>query len=203
MLHPDYALVDSRFGDVQIVSNLTITQATSHPAVDGTKNPDLFPKYLHNFTHQSMSLDTHAIWSKQLTTSEVLSCSAVSYWLIGIRKEELDAEGAPLFVEHLRNAQWKLGDNPRPTVVFHVMGLKAWRHRRLRWGDEYAHFIYIDAFAAEAAVDLGISLHRLEEVEQPTGAEPAQVIKLPTSYWHYVGSSGDGSALRSGSMNVK
>lgn len=114
----------------------------------------------------------------------MLSSGAVSYWLIGIRREEMDAEGAPLFVEHLHNAPWKLGDNPRPSVVFHVTGAKASRHRQLRGGDEYAHFFYIDAFAAQAAAGLGMNLHVLEEVEQPTGAEPAQVVKLPTSYWH-------------------
>jgi hypothetical protein len=114
----------------------------------------------------------------------VLSSGAVSYWLIGIRKEELDARGIPLFVEYFRNALWTLGDNPRPSVVFHVTAAKASRHRQHRWGDEYAHFFYIDAFAAQGAADLGISLHVLEEVEQPTGAEPAQVLKLPTSYWH-------------------
>ena len=32
------------------------------------------------------------IWSKQLTRSEVSSSGAVSYWLVGIRKEELDAD---------------------------------------------------------------------------------------------------------------
>ena len=114
----------------------------------------------------------------------MLSSKAVSYWLIGIKKEELDAEGEPLFVAHLRNATWKLGDNPRPSVIFHVTAAKATRHRQLRWGDEYAHFPYVDPFAAQAATDLGIGLHALEEVEQPIGAEPAQVVKLPTSYWH-------------------
>ena len=131
-----------------------------------------------------MSFDRHTGWSKQLTRSEVLSSGTVSYWLIGIRKEELHADGAPLFVEHLRTASWSLGDNPRPSVLFHVKALKASRHRQLRWGDKYAHFYYIDSFAAQAAADLGISLHALEEVEQPSGAEPAQVVKLPTSYWH-------------------
>jgi hypothetical protein len=60
----------------------------------------------------------YAIWSKQLTRSVVLSSGAVSYWLIGTRREEINAEGAPLFVEHLHNAPWKLEDNPRPSVVF-------------------------------------------------------------------------------------
>jgi len=108
----------------------------------------------------------------------------VSYWLIGIKKEELDGEGTPLFLECFRNAAWKLGDNPRPSVLFYVTVAKAARHRQLRWGDEYARFYYIDGFVAQAAADLGVGLHALEQVEQPTGAEPAQVIKLPTSYWH-------------------
>ena len=60
-LHPNYAVLHSRFGDVQIVSNLTVTQATSHPAVNRAKNPDLFPKYLYNFTCQIMGLIGHAI----------------------------------------------------------------------------------------------------------------------------------------------
>jgi hypothetical protein len=76
----------------------------------------------------------YAIWSKQLTRSVVLSSGAVSYWLIGTRREEMNAEGAPLFVEHLHNAPWKLEDNPRPSVVFHVTGAKASRHRQLALG---------------------------------------------------------------------
>ena len=107
----------------------------------------------------------------------------MSYWLIGIRNEELDADGSPLFVEHLRNAGWNLGENPRPSVLFHVTATKASRHRQLRWGEEYAHFYYIEAFAAQAAAGVGVSLYALEEVEQRAGAEPAQVVKLPTSYW--------------------
>jgi|SRR6185437_1517021 len=130
-------------------------------------------------------MDSHCVGDLVKTAHRVegANLGAVSYWLIGIKKEELDAEGVPVFVEHLRNAGWKLGENPRPSVLFHVAGAKASRHRQLRWGDEYAQFYYIDAFTAQAVSDVGVSLNLLEEVEQPTGAEPAQVVKLPTSYW--------------------
>jgi len=49
--------MDPRFSDVQIASNFAVAQATAHSAVNRAKNPDLFPKYLHNFTRQIMSFD--------------------------------------------------------------------------------------------------------------------------------------------------
>jgi len=57
MLHPNYAVMDPRFSDVQIASNFAVAQATAHSAVNRAKNPDFFPKYLHNFTRQIMSFD--------------------------------------------------------------------------------------------------------------------------------------------------
>ena len=73
--------MDSRFGDVQVVSNLAVTQTTSQPAVDRAKNPNLFPKYLHNFTRQIMSFDkacdlvktAHKIAGAKLRCCELLA----------------------------------------------------------------------------------------------------------------------------------
>lgn len=106
-------------------------------------------------------------------------------WLIGVRKDELNALAGPRFLTDLQ-MRYRARENKREgtaSVVRNVPVPYEVTALQRQYGREYAAFYYVDEALVKAAEKAGIKLNRLQFVfGDPPGGKVFALVSLPPEY---------------------
>ena len=108
----------------------------------------------------------------------------MNHWLIGVRSSERDAKGEPRFIQQLQTKLNEAHHSLKDTLVRHVTDPAAIDELRLRHGEGYVEFFYVDDAILKASQKAKVRLHPLELVFGPTvHAEVYAGVRLPSEFW--------------------